>query len=122
MSILDYIIIGIVAVVVIIAVIWFVIKIVRLTPEERKKLLITVLTGFVKLAENEFKQGENNKKLNAVIKYFSEKSGIFNKILLLFTGGKKALPSLIAETVKQVQDTFRKSTENENVIKIDKGV
>lgn len=108
MSTLDWIILIVVGVLVIAVITYLIVKFTKMTPEKRHETLIAWFESAVTWAEETFKQGDNKAKLEAVIKRFSEKSGLFNKILLKLCGGKEKLPELIGEAVDKVQNAFRK--------------
>lgn len=113
-DIIMWIIIGVVGVAVLTFLIYWIIKICKMNPEDRKKLLVTYLKGIVATVEKEIGAGHGAEKLQEVEKYFNEKAPWFLKILLLITG-KDNLHDLIELALKEVKESF--GTENSKIEK-----
>lgn len=106
-NIILWIIIGILGVAIIGFIAIKVIKIVNMTPEERKKLLLTYLKGLVALAEKEIGSGHGAEKLELVEKFFKEKAPfVYKASLMIF--GKENLKELIEEALKEIKESFEK--------------
>lgn len=83
------------------------IEIFKMTPEERKKLLITYLKGLIALAEKDIGSGHGAEKLEFVENFFKEKAPfIYKASLLVF--GKESLKELIEEALKEIKESFEK--------------
>ena len=85
-NILLWITVGIVALIAIGYLTLTIIKIIRMSPEERKTALITYIKGAVALAERDLGEGKGAAKLEQVEKYFNTHASWFLKILLTITG------------------------------------
>lgn len=107
-----WIIIGVVAAAVLGVLIYFIVKFCKMTPEERKSLLLTWLKGAVAWAEENFQgSGRGEEKLAEVEKYFKQKAPWFIKIIFKLTG-KNDLKSLINEALEGVKKSFEKKDDN----------
>ena len=85
-DIVVWVIIGIVAAIALAAGIYYLIKFIRLSPEEKKKILIQFLLGLVDMAEIYFAEGgEGAEKLKWVEEQFKKTAPWFLKLLLMFT-------------------------------------
>ena len=102
-----WIIIGVVGAAVLAFIIYWIIKICKMKPEDRKKLLLTYLKGLVAMAEKEIGAGHGDAKLQEVEDYFAKHAGWFLKILLLISG-KDSLKDLIEQALKEVKESFEK--------------
>ena len=83
------------------------IKIFKMKPEERKKLLVTYLKGLVALAEQDIGGGHGAEKLELVEKFFKEKAPFIYKASLMILG-KESLKELIEEALKEIKESFEK--------------
>ncbi len=93
---------------IIIAAVIFLIKILKMKPEERTKLLKTYLKGAIAWAEQEFAgSGRGAEKIEAVEKYFKEHASWLLKIVLKLSG-KENLRELIEEGLKELKENFEK--------------
>ena len=82
-----------------------------MTPEERKKTLITWLKGAVALAEEEIGSGHGEEKLAEVEEYFKKNAPWFLRVLFLFSGAD-SLQELIEEALAGVKNSFGNSSES----------
>ena len=101
------IIIGILAAIIIAFIIVKVIQICGMSADERKKVLLTYLSGLVAIAEAQIGSGHGAEKLALVEKLFAEKAPLIYKGALLIMG-KENLKELIEEALKQIKDNFGK--------------
>lgn len=111
-DVIMWIIIGLVAAGVLAFLIYYIVKLCKMSKEERNKLLKTYLKGAIALAEQEIvgnKRGQE--KLEAVEKYFKEHAPWFLK-LVLFVAGKENLTELINEALQEVKDSFTTECKN----------
>lgn len=106
-NIILWIIIGILGVVILGFIAIKTIKIIRMKPEERKKLLVTYLKGLVAFAEQEIGGGHGAEKLELVEKFFKEKAPFIYKASLMALG-KENLKELIEEALKEIKKSFEK--------------
>ena len=83
------------------------IKIFKMKPEDRKKLLVTYLKGLVALAEQDIGGGHGAEKLELVEKFFQEKAPFIYKASLMILG-KENLKELIEEALKEIKESFEK--------------
>ena len=105
-DVIMWIIIGVVGAGVLAFVICNIVKISKMKPEERKKVLITYLKGLVALAEQEIlgnKKGEE--KLKMVEDYFNKNAPWFLKLLLILMG-KDNLKELIEVALAEIKKSF----------------
>lgn len=106
-DIIMWIIIGVVFATVLGVVIYFVVKICRMSADERKQLLLVYLKGLVAMAEKEVGAGHGDEKLKEVEDYFNAHAGWFLKILLLLSG-KDNLKDLIQQALIEIKESFEK--------------
>jgi len=78
-----------------------------MSPEERRKTLITYLQGIVALVEKEIGSGHGAEKLKEAEEYFKRTAPMIYKILLSIVG-KDTLSGLIEEALKNVKEGFAK--------------
>ena len=107
MDILAYVLIGLLAAGIIGAIIVLIVKLAKMSPEDRKKYLVTYLKGLVALAEKEIGSGHGADKLAMVEDYFNKKAPIFVKIVLTVFG-KNNLRELIEMALKEIKESFEK--------------
>lgn len=103
--IVYYIILGLCAVALVAWAVSFIIKIVKMKPEERKATLITYLCGLVTMAEEEIGSGRGAEKLAEVEAYFKKSAPMIYKVILKIMG-KENLKDLIEEALAQVKRNF----------------
>ena len=84
-----------------------VIQIVKLSPEERKKVLVSYLVSLVNMAEGEIGSGHGAEKLAQVEKWFNEKAPWALKISLMIFG-KGSLKELIEMALEEIKHNFEK--------------
>ena len=84
-----------------------IVQITKASPEEKKKLLVTFIKGFVALAEKEIGHGHGAEKLALVEKYFTEKAPFVYKMFLQILG-KENLKDLIELALKEIKESFGK--------------
>lgn len=106
-DIIMWVIIGVVGAAVLAFLIYWIIKICKMKPEDRKKVLLTYLKGAVAMAEKEIGAGHGDAKLQEVEDYFNKHAGWFLKILLMVSG-KSCLKDLIEEALKEIKESFAK--------------
>lgn len=91
------------------ALIAFIIKICKMTPEEREEAIIDFLLGLVTVAENTFvEQGMGAEKLQQVEQQFKQKAPFIYKILLRLTKTDN-LQGLIEKALTKAKDTWGKN-------------
>lgn len=103
-----WIIIGIIGAGILTFIIYNIVKLLKMNPEQRKEVLKTYLKGLIVLAEQEIvgtKRGEE--RLKMVEDYFNKKAPIIYKIILLLIG-KSNLKEFIEEALKEIKDVFDK--------------
>lgn len=94
--------------IVLIAAIIFLVKIFKMKPEERTKLVKTYLKGLVALAEQEIVGTKRGKeRLEMVENVFKRKAPMIYKITLLLLG-KDNLVQLIEDALKEIKTAFEK--------------
>ena len=84
-----------------------IIAIVKMSPEERKKVLVSYLVSLVNAAEGLIGSGHGQEKLEQVEKWFNEKAPLTYKLILTLVG-KENLKELIEEALKQIKENFEK--------------
>jgi F0F1-type ATP synthase assembly protein I len=85
-EIIIWIIIGIVGLIAIAALTWFIVKLVKMKPEEREEIIIQILIGLVTAAENYFVgEGRGQEKIAWVQEQFNKTAPWFVKIVLMVT-------------------------------------
>jgi F0F1-type ATP synthase assembly protein I len=104
-EIIVWIIIGAVGLIAIAALTWFIIKLVKMKPEEREEIIIQILIGLVTAAENYFVgEGRGQEKIAWVQEQFDKTAPWFVKIVLMMT--KTAdLNELIKKALEQAKAT-----------------
>ena len=102
-----WVIVAILAVVILGYVVYNLVVIFKMSPEDRKKLLITYLMGLVSLAEQEIGGGHGAQKLALVEEWFKTKAPFIYKVSLMIFG-KNNLKELIELALKSVKDNFGK--------------
>lgn len=100
-------IIGAVAVIALAILVVLIIKVCKMKPEERKKMIVVYLKGLVAWAEQEIGAGHGEEKIKAVEDYFNKHASWFLKILLTLTG-KDNLKELIELALSEVKEAFEK--------------
>lgn len=81
--------------------IYYIIKIFKSSPEQRKKLILDFLIELVKLAQDEIESDSSVEVIDKIEKLFKEKASWFLKIVLLVTQ-KANLKELIQEALDTV--------------------
>lgn len=113
-DVIMWIIIGVIAAAVLGVLIYFIVKICKMSPEERKQMIITWLKGAVAWAEEQFSgSGRGEEKLAEVEKYFKEKAPWFIKILFKVSG-EKNLKDLIEKALSGVKQSFGSSSKTDD--------
>ena len=102
-----WIIIGILGATIIGYLVYKIIYIVRLSPEERKNVLISYLVSLVNAAEGAIGSGHGAEKLEQVEKWFKEKAPLAYKIILSLIG-KENLKDLIEAALEEIKHNFEK--------------
>lgn len=103
MTVYDIIILSIVAAGLLAALVFFIIKIFKMSPEERKEVIITFLIGLVTTAETAFSDGQT--RFIWVEEQFTTKAPIFYKMLLMFTKSAD-LNDLIEKALERAKKTI----------------
>ena len=85
-EVIMWIIIGVVLAAILGVVIYFIVKIAKMSPEQRKELLLNFLKGAVVAAEEYIGSGNGEEKLAYVEDYFNKHASWFLKILLAISG------------------------------------
>ena len=86
MDIIVWIIIGIVGLIAVAALVWFIIKFVKMKPEEREEIIVQILIGLVTAAEGYFQgEGRGAEKIAWVQEEFNKTAPWFVKIILTLT-------------------------------------
>lgn len=107
-----WIIIGIVCAAILAFVIYLIVRICKMKPEERKELLLNFLKGAVVSAEEYIGSGHGDEKLQYVEEYFKKKAPWFLKILFMISG-QDTLKGLIEEALDAVEISFGKKKNTE---------
>ena len=110
-DVIMWIIIGVVGAALLAFIIYMIVKLVRMSPEERKETLLNWLKGAVVAAEEYIGSGHGDEKLKYVEDYFNKKAPWFLKILLTIMG-KDNLKELIEEALQAVKNSFGGSKED----------
>ena len=105
MGVFGYILLGLIAAMAIIFIVLQIIKICKMSPDEKKKVLVTYLKGLVAFAEKEIGAGHGAEKLTMVEDYFKTKAPKIYK-LILFATGKNNLRELIELALLEIKDSF----------------
>lgn len=106
-DVVMWVIIGVVAAVILALLIFFIVKICKMKPEERKQLILNFLKGAVVAAEEYIGSGHGDEKLAYVEEYFKKKAPWFLKILFMISG-QDDLKGLIEEALDAVEGSFGK--------------
>lgn len=106
-NILGYIFLGAICLVCLIYIIYKIVKFCKMTPDEKKEVLVIYLKGLVAFAEQSIGAGHGAEKLALVEEYFMTKAPTFYK-LLLFAIGADNLTELIEIALKEVKLSFMK--------------
>ena len=104
-EVIMWIIIGVVLAAILGVVIYFIVKIAKMSPEQRKELLLNFLKGAVVAAEEYIGSGKGEEKLAYVEDYFNKHASWFLKILLTISG-KDSLKDLIELALSAVKTSF----------------
>lgn len=83
------------------------VKIIKASPEEKKKVIITYLIGLVTLAEKAIGAGHGDLKLKQVEDWFNKKAPVAYKLMLKLLG-KENLKELIEAALKEIKENFAK--------------
>jgi hypothetical protein len=102
-----YIILGVIGAAVLAFVIYKIIQIAKMKPEERKELIRTYLKGLVAEAEKQIGAGNGNLKFAQVEEWFNKKAPMVLKIVLSILG-KESLKDLIEDALKEIKESFEK--------------
>ena len=115
-DIIMWIIIGIVCAAILAFVIYLIVRICKMKPEERKELLLNFLKGAVVAAEEYIGSGHGDEKLQYVEDYFNKNAPWFLKILFAISG-QNNLKSLIEEALDAVEGSFGKKKNTNTEVK-----
>lgn len=115
-DIVMWVIIGIVCAAILAFVIYLIVRICKMRPEERKELLLNFLKGAVVAAEEYIGSGHGEEKLQYVEEYFKKKAPWFLKILFMISG-QNDLKSLIEEALDAVEGSFGKKKNTNTEVK-----
>lgn len=107
----DWIALGVVIAIILGVLIYYIVKIAKMTPEDRKKRLVTYLKGAVALVEQELGSGQGETKLEEVEAYFNKNAPILLKVLLFLTG-KDNLKDLIEQALAEIKKSFGNTNDN----------
>ena len=110
-DVVMWIIIGLVCAGALAFLIYLIVRICKMKPEERKELILNFLKGAVVAAEQYIGSGHGDEKLAYVEEYFKKKAPWFIKILF-FISGKDNLKELIEEALEAVEGSFGKNKED----------
>lgn len=106
-DIIMYIILGVVGAAVLALVIYKIVQIAKMKPEERKELIKTYLKGLVAEAEKQIGAGHGDVKFAQVEEWFNKKAPMVLKIVLSILG-KENLKDLIEDALKEIKESFEK--------------
>lgn len=106
-DIIMYIILGVIGAAVLAFVIYKIIQIAKMKPEERKELIKTYLKGLVAEAEKQIGAGNGDLKLAQVEEWFNKNAPMILKIVLSILG-KENLKDLIEDALKEIKESFEK--------------
>lgn len=112
-DVVMWIIIGVVGAGVLAFVIYYIIKLCKMSPDDRKRAIITFLMGAVSLAEKEIGAGHGDEKLAEVEAYFKKNAPWFLKLLFAISG-QDNLKDLIEEALSQVKEGFGNSSKEKS--------
>lgn len=110
MDVVFWVLIGIVGGAALGFIIYYIIKIAKMTPEERKKLLVDWLVTAVNLAESELGSGHGEEKLAEAEAYFKKKAPWLLKIIYAISGGDN-LKDLIEAALDSIETNFGKKKD-----------
>ena len=116
-EILVWVVIGLAAAVVLGLVIWFLVKFFKMTPADRKELIVQFLIGLVTLAENTIVgSSKGQEKLAWVEQQFNATAPWFLKIVLLLTktANLQELGELALEKAKNIKWDKCKTLDKNN--------
>lgn len=105
--IIMYIVLGVVVAAAIAYLVYQIIKIVKMKPEERKELIKTYLKGLIAEAEKNIGAGRGNEKLAQVEEWFNKKAPMIYKMVLKVLG-KENLKDLIEDALREIKESFEK--------------
>ena len=106
-----WVVIGVVAAIVLAIVIYYIVKIIKMAPEQREEFIIDFLVGLVTAAELAYEEhGKGSEKLKDVEEAFNKKAPWFLKILLAVTK-TSSLDDLIEKALAKVKEAFEKKQE-----------
>ena len=111
-DIVMWVIIGVVVAIILALLVFFIVKICKMKPEERKELILNFLKGAVVAAEEYIGSGHGDEKLAYVEEYFNKKAPWFLKVLFAISG-QNDLKSLIEEALESVEGSFGKNKKTE---------
>lgn len=115
MDVIVWIIIGLVAIVALAAIVWFIIKFFKMKPEERKELIINFLIGLVSTAELAIEGSNTGKeKIAMVEEQFNKTAPWFLKIILTLTKTAN-LQDLIEKALAKAKSIEWDKYKNTNV-------
>ena len=101
----EWIIIAIIAAIVVVVGAFYIMKIIKMSPEERKQLLIDWVMGAIVAAQNNFTEdGHNAEKFAQVEQYFKSKAPMLYKIILKITKGTN-LKDVIETALTTIKET-----------------
>jgi hypothetical protein len=106
-DIVMYIILGVIGVAVLAFVIYKIVQIAKMKPEERKELIKTYLKGLIAEAEKQIGAGNGDLKFAQVEEWFNKKAPMVLKIVLSILG-KENLKDLIEDALKEIKESFEK--------------
>ena len=106
-DIIMYIILGVIGAAVLAFVIYKIVQIAKMKPEERKELVRTYLKGLVAEAEKQIGAGNGDLKFAQVEEWFNKKAPMIFKIVLSILG-KESLKDLIEDALKEIKESFEK--------------
>lgn len=88
--------------------VYTIIRIKRMTPEERTEQIKTYLKGLIALAEKEFVgPGRGAEKLESVIENFHKNAPVILRMILAFAG-VESLEELIEKALTELKENFNK--------------
>lgn len=106
-DIIMYIILGVIGAAVLAFIIYKIVQIAKMKPEERKQLIKTYLKGLVAEAEKQIGAGNGDIKFAQVEEWFNKKAPMILKIVLSILG-KETLKDLIEDALKEIKESFEK--------------
>ena len=110
-DVIMWIIIGLVAAGLLAFLVYLIVRICKMKPEERRVLVLNFLKGAVVAAEEYIGSGRGDEKLQYVEDYFNKKAPWFLKILFVISG-EKDLKALIEEALAAVKGSFGTTGES----------